>query len=61
MVNRLHVDLKDSDGEISGTIGFPADATFTLEAIALIIEHFQHNCEVPLDEIVSDICALLKD
>jgi hypothetical protein len=61
MANRVYVDLKDSGEDIRGTIKFPADSAFTIEAIALIIEHFQRSCEVPVGEIISDIYMLLKD
>jgi hypothetical protein len=60
-MNRLYVDVKEmSTGEIGGTIKFPADSRFTLEAIALLIETFQKSCEVPIEEIIDDLHILTK-
>ena len=55
-MQRLYVDLKeDCHGDIVGTIKLPYDNTFTLEALAGIIEVFSNECGVEPHEILNDI------
>lgn len=55
-MNRLLVDLKeDCNGNVTGTVKFPAEGTFTLEALLTVIEEFSHTVERPASEVLGDL------
>lgn len=59
-MNRLFVDLKeDCHGHITGTVKFPADSTFVLEALQILLQEFSKSCEVPPEDVAEDLRRLI--
>lgn len=61
MANRLFIDLKEnSNNVITGTVKFPADSTFMFEALVEVLDLFSRSCEVPMEEIATDLMAAVR-
>ena len=60
-MSNFRVDLKEDNGDLKGTITFPADDRFTLEAISMIIETFSERTGYDFYEILADLYQLRKD
>lgn len=61
MTNRLLIDLKeDHNGNITGTLKFPADGSFTLEAILTALEEFSKTFDRKPSEVLADMYSYQK-
>ena len=59
-MNRLFVDLKEVGDEVGGTIKFPHDGAFTLEALLVVIEQFAQAVGRPSSEMLADLYSHAK-
>lgn len=56
MANRLFVDIKeDCNGNLTGPVKFPADGTFTIEALLTVIEEFSKSLGRAASEVLADM------
>lgn len=60
LMKRLRVELTEREGEIRGTVSFPADSAFVLEALYLVLRQFSESVELPPSEIAADLYRLAK-
>ena len=59
--NRLLIDIRENgQTELVGSVQFPADSLFVLEALRLVLAEFSQSCGVPPEEIALDLVRRIK-
>ena len=58
-MSRLTLNFTQVDDCIQGTIDLPADLTFTMECLAMLVEGFAKQAKIPAAEVVQDLYALV--
>lgn len=54
-MTRLHVDIRDEDGELVGNFEFPQSTPFVFEALLMLFDQISASCGVPAHEIIADL------
>lgn len=59
MKNAMRISLTERNGEVRGTIESHGDKLFYLEALALIIETFASDVNLPPSDVLDDVRRLI--
>lgn len=58
-MNKMRVSLTQRDDEIRGTIELCKDGVFVLEGLAMVVEQFARQHNVPPEEVVQDLYSIV--
>ena len=58
-MNKMRVSLVQRDNEIRGTIELCKDGVFVLEGLAMVVEQFARQHNVPPAEVVQDLYSIV--
>ena len=58
-MNKMRVSLVQRDNEIRGTIELCKDGVFVLEGLAMVVEQFARQHNVPPEEVARDLYSIV--
>lgn len=60
MSTGVHIDLNQIADCIQGRIDLPADMTFAMECLSMVVECLAKQAQLPAAEVAQDLLALVK-